>query len=242
MLEYQNISQSFSGSPALHEVSLKVFKGKTNVLIGSSGCGKSTMLRLGLGLLFPQNGTVLFNNEPLTIDYAPQARLKMGYVIQSGGLFPHLTARENISLQSSWLKWSVKRIDARISDLIELTRFPLAGLDKYPSELSGGQRQRVSLMRALMPDPELLLLDEALGALDPIIRSDLQNDLKQIFIHLHKTVLMVTHDMGEAAFFGDHIILMREGQIIQDGTLDDLVNRPQDPFVTKFINAQRSQL
>ena len=242
MLEYQNISQSFSGSMALYDVSLKVYKGKTNVLIGSSGCGKSTMLRLGLGLLFPQNGTVLFNNEPLTAEYAAQARLKMGYVIQSGGLFPHLTARENISLQSSWLKWSEKRIDARISDLIELTRFPLAGLDKYPSELSGGQRQRVSLMRALMPDPELLLLDEALGALDPLIRSDLQDDLKQIFIQLNKTVLMVTHDMSEAAFIGDHIILMREGQVIQDGTLDDLVNRPQDPFVTKFINAQRSQL
>ena len=242
MLEYQNISQSFSGSLALHDVSMRVYKGKTNVLIGSSGCGKSTILRLGLGLLFPQNGTVLFNKELLTAEYAAQARLKMGYVIQSGGLFPHLTARENISLQSSWLKWSEKRIDARISDLIELTRFPLAGLDKYPSELSGGQRQRVSLMRALMPDPELLLLDEALGALDPLIRSDLQNDLKQIFIQLNKTVLMVTHDMGEAAFFGDHIILMREGQIIQDGTLDDLVNRPQDPFVTKFINAQRSQL
>ena len=134
------------------------------------------------------------------------------------------------------------RIQKRVAELAELTHFPLAGLDRFPTQLSGGQQQRVSLMRALMLDPDLLLMDEPLGALDPMIRAELQNELKDIFATLGKTVVIVTHDMGEAAFFADTILLMREGEVVQRGTYQDLLTNPTDPFVTQFINAQRSAL
>jgi osmoprotectant transport system ATP-binding protein len=166
----------------------------------------------------------------------------MGYVIQEGGLFPHLTTRENITLMASYLGWPQPRIKDRVAQLTELTRFPEDGLGRYPAQLSGGQRQRVSLMRALMLDPELLLMDEPLGALDPLIRADLQEELRAIFRKLSKTVLMVTHDLGEAAYLGDTIVLMRKGEIVQQGVLGDLVRSPADPFVTRFVNAQRGPL
>ena len=166
----------------------------------------------------------------------------MGYVIQEGGLFPHLSAGDNVTLMARYLKWDTHRIENRLHELAEIARFPVDGLSRFPAQLSGGQRQRVSLMRALMLDPDVLLLDEPLGALDPMIRADLQTDLKRIFQSLKKTVLLVTHDMGEAAFFSDLIILLRDGEIVQAGTLDEFFETPADPFVTHFINAQRSPL
>jgi len=166
----------------------------------------------------------------------------MGYVIQEGGLFPHLTARENVILMACHLKWNHQRIEDRLYFLTELTRFPHSGLDRYPVQLSGGQRQRVSLMRALMLEPDLLLLDEPLAALDPMIRADLQADLKEIFTQLNSTVVLVTHDMSEACYFGDEIVLLRAGAIVQTGTPDELIHAPSDPFVTKFIKAQRNLL
>jgi len=169
-------------------------------------------------------------------------RKKMGYVIQDGGLFPHLTARDNVTLMARYLKWDRGSIAQRLRELTDITRFPADGLDRFPAQLSGGERQRVSLMRALMLDPDVLLMDEPLGALDPMIRRELQTDLKRIFHTLKKTVVLVTHDLGEAAFFGDVIVLLREGRIVQQGTLDDLLDSPAEPFVTHFINAQRSPL
>ena len=137
------------------------------------------------------------------------------------------------------LHWEPARIRTRLAELAELTRLPIDLLDRYPAQLSGGQRQRVGLMRALMLDPEVLLMDEPLGALDPIIRSQLQADLKEIFQRLRKTVLLVTHDMGEAAYLGDEIALMRDGHILQRGTFRNLLDHPADPFITEFIRAQR---
>ena len=166
----------------------------------------------------------------------------MGYVIQEGGLFPHLTAYQNISLMANYLGWSEDRVANRVTELAQLTQFPPEGLNRFPSQLSGGQRQRVSLMRALALDPALLLLDEPLGALDPMIRSGLQTDLKHIFQSLGKTVVIVTHDIGEAGFLGDSIVLLRDGQIVQQGILTELVHSPAEPFVTQFINAQRSPI
>src|SRR5262249_50180336 len=211
---------------------------RTTVLLGQSGSGKSTLLRLMLGLLRPDAGTVSFDGEPVR----PELRLRMGYVVQDGGLFPHLTARGNVALVARYLGWDAARIAKRRRELSELTQFPAGGLDRYPVQLSGGQRQRVGLMRALMLDPDVLLLDEPLGALDPIIRSDLQTDLRRIFQALGKTVLFVTHDLGEAGFLGDHLVLLRDGRIVQEGTLAEFADRPADPFVTRFINAQRSPL
>jgi osmoprotectant transport system ATP-binding protein len=143
---------------------------------------------------------------------------------------------------ADYLKWDSGKIKSRLLELLDLAQFSDRRLDDFPLQISGGQRQRVSLMRALMLDPDVLLLDEPLGALDPMVRSKLQSDLKQIFQSLGKTVIMVTHDMGEAAFFGDIIILMREGRVIQQGTMLDFIESPGEPFVTDFINAQRSPL
>ena len=170
---------------------------------------------------------------------ARAVRLRTGYVIQDGGLFPHLTARGNVTLLARHLGWDRPRIEARVAELAELTRFPADGLDRHPRQLSGGQRQRVGLMRALMLDPAALLLDEPLGALDPLVRADLQTELRDIFRSLGKTVVLVTHDLGEATFFADRVVLLRDGRVVQEGSPADLWHRPADPFVTRFVQAQR---
>jgi osmoprotectant transport system ATP-binding protein len=242
MIELNNISKTYGQTRALQSVTLTFRAGETTVLIGPSGCGKSTLLRLIIGLAAPDSGTIMFSGTPVSLKTVFSLRRKMGYVIQEGGLFLHLTARQNITVMALYLKWNAARIGKRLDELLELTQFPRDGLERFPVQLSGGQQQRVSLMRALMLDPDVLLLDEPLGALDPMIRADLQSELKDIFHALKKTVILVTHDMGEAGFFGDEIVLFREGKIIQKGTLEDLVLTPADPFVTQFINAQRSPL
>jgi osmoprotectant transport system ATP-binding protein len=163
-------------------------------------------------------------------------------VIQDGGLFPHLTARGNVSLLARYLGWDSGRINSRLAELAELTHFPSEALDRFPAQLSGGQKQRVSLMRALFLDPEVILLDEPLGALDPMVRAELQTDLRSIFRSLGTTVVMVTHDLAEAAWFGHKILLLRDGRIVQRGTINELVEKPAEPFVTQFVSAQRKIL
>lgn len=242
MFEVAGVSKTFGDLQALHKVDLSVQAKQTTVLIGPSGCGKSTLIRLMVGLIWPDEGTVTYEGQVLTPANVLSLRHKMGYVIQEGGLFPHLTARKNVALMANYLGWAEDRIDSRIETLATLTHFPADGLDRFPGELSGGQRQRVGLMRALMLDPDVLLLDEPLGALDPMIRADLQSDLRSIFQTLGKTVVMVTHDMGEAGFFGDQIVLMREGKIVQIGSLKNLMQNPAHEFVTQFIHAQRNPL
>ncbi|MCE2433028.1 MAG: ATP-binding cassette domain-containing protein [Candidatus Latescibacteria bacterium] len=242
MFEVTGVSKTFGDLQALREVDLSVQAEQTTVLIGPSGCGKSTMIRLMVGLVWPDEGTVTYKGQMLTPANVLSLRQKMGYVIQEGGLFPHLTARKNVALMANYLGWAEGRIDSRIETLATLTHFPADGLDRFPGELSGGQQQRVGLMRALMLDPDVLLLDEPLGALDPMIRADLQSDLRSIFQTLGKTVVMVTHDMGEAGFFGDQIVLMREGEIVQIGSLKNLMQSPAHKFVTQFIHAQRRPL
>ncbi len=242
MLRLSNVSKSFQDDVALQELSLEFPAGGTTVLIGPSGCGKSTLLRIIVGLVTPDTGRVEFDGREFHAETILRERRALGYVIQEGGLFPHLTARSNVTLAAETWGWTRDRMATRVEELCALTHMPSELMSRYPIQLSGGERQRVSLMRALMLDPELLLLDEPLGALDPMIRADLQQDLREIFRSLEKTVVMVTHDMGEAAFFGDSIVIMRAGRVVQSGSLQDLVKRPSDPFVTKFISAQRSPL
>ena len=242
MLQLASISKRFQEETALRDVSLELPSGRTTVLIGPSGCGKSTLLRIIVGLVTPDSGTVELDGRVMHPEKMLEERRAMGYVIQEGGLFPHLTARGNVTLAAETQGWGREQMAERVRELCELTHMPAELMSRYPIQLSGGQRQRVSLMRALMLDPALLLLDEPLGALDPMIRADLQQDLREIFRSLGKTVVMVTHDMGEAAFFGDRIVMMREGSVVQEGTLDDLTTRPSDEFVTRFISAQRSPL
>ena len=242
MINLVNISKKYHKSYAVNSINLTIESGKTTVLIGPSGCGKSTILRTIIGLISPDSGEVSIEGEKLESANLNLVRRKMGYVIQEGGLFPNLSARENVSLMASYLGWDKERIEKRTEELCGLTKFPKDALSRYPLQISGGQRQRLSLMRALMLDPDMLLLDEPLGALDPLIRSELQEDLKEIFSTLGKTVVMVTHDIGEAAFFADKIVLIKDGEIVQQGSIHDLAKNPANPFVTRFINAQRNHL
>jgi len=240
LIELVGVSKRFGATAALHPTDLAFPPGLTTALIGPSGCGKSTLLRLIIALLKPDTGKVTFDDLEVTETSAQQVRRRVGYVIQEGGLFPHLTARTNVLLLSRHLGRPASQMKERLEELCALSRFPRKGLDRYPAELSGGQRQRVSLMRALMLSPEVLLLDEPLGALDPLVRSSLQKDLKEIFARLKQTAVLVTHDMGEAAYLADEIVLMNEGRIVQRGTVVDLRDHPASEFVSEFINAQRS--
>src|SRR6266404_739462 len=240
LVKLEDVSKRYGDAIALYPTNLLVESGKTTVLIGPSGCGKSTLLRLIIRLIEPDSGSIEFDGKPVTPDNINALRRRIGYVIQEGGLFPHLTARANVLLMARHIGKSEEETHNRLLELSELTRFSQDLLPRYPVELSGGQRQRVSLMRALMLSPELLLLDEPLGALDPLVRAALQQDLKEIFARLRQTALLVTHDLAEAAYLGDEIVLVNEGRIVQQGSLADLREQPAEPFVLEFINAQRS--
>ncbi len=242
VFELKGVSKVYNSRQALYSIDLVIPSERTTVIIGPSGSGKSTILRLMIGLIRQDAGRVLFQGTEVTSSNIRDLRHRMGYVIQSSGLFPHLTARENIVVMAQYLGWEKVRTEERLQELVDLTQFPKDGLLRFPMQLSGGQRQRVALMRALMLNPDVLLLDEPLGALDPLIRSDLQNDLKQIFYRLGKSVVLVTHDIGEAGFLSDFVVLLSAGRIIQRGTIQEFVDTPADPFVTRFINAQRSPL
>ena len=240
LVQLVDVSKRYADAPALQPTNLSIEHGKTTVLIGPSGCGKSTLLRLIIRLIEPDSGIITFDGASMTRENIDTFRRRIGYVIQEGGLFPHLTARANILLLPRHLGKSEEELRPRLLELCALTRFPENLLPRYPVELSGGQRQRVSLMRALMLSPELLLLDEPLGALDPLVRAGLQKDLKEIFARLQQTALLVTHDLAEAAYLGDEIVLMNEGRIIQRGSIVDFRERPANEFVSEFINAQRA--
>jgi len=239
MFSLNNVSKSFGNLQVLKPTTVDFRTGESTVLIGPSGCGKSTLLRILVGLIDADAGTILFDGIPLTSQNIQQQRQRMGYVIQDGGLFPHLTARQNVGLLATHLGWNQNKVKARIEELAELTRLPRVALDRYPSQISGGQRQRVGIMRALMLDPAVMLLDEPMGALDPMVRFDLQEDLRKIFRTLGKTSIMVTHDMGEAAFFGDRVMMLGEGEVVQEGRLEELIQNPINEYVARFINAQR---
>jgi osmoprotectant transport system ATP-binding protein len=239
MIELEGVSKRFGAYAAVQDVDLAIARGRTHALIGPSGCGKSTLLRMIVGLVTPDAGRVVFDGQPLGPGTLAAVRRRLGYVIQEGGLFPHLTARDNATVMPRFLRWPADQTAARVAELAELTHLTPELLDRFPRQLSGGQRQRVSLMRALMLDPDVLLLDEPLGALDPLIRADLQDELREIFLTLGKTVVIVTHDLAEAGLLADRITLLRGGRIVQQGSLDELTGQPADPFVTRFVRAQR---
>jgi osmoprotectant transport system ATP-binding protein len=240
LVHFRAVSKLFGNDVAVSDVNFEIPRGQITALIGPSGCGKSTILRLIVGLIAPDTGEIKFDGEAIAPGTIMKIRRRLGYVIQDGGLFPHLTARRNLTLQSTLFGKNGNDIEKRIGELCALTKFPSNGLNRYPLELSGGQRQRVSLMRALMLSPELLLLDEPFAALDPLVRVNLQRDLKEICAQLRQTVLVVTHDLPEAAFLSEDIVLMNDGRIVQRGSIADLRARPANEFAREFINAQRS--
>jgi osmoprotectant transport system ATP-binding protein len=240
MLTLQNIYKSFDGKAVLTDVNLNVPKGATHALIGSSGSGKTTLLRITLGLIPFDKGYVKINDHALLSFTPVQWADRIGYVPQDGGLFPHINGFENVSLIAKLRGWNKQKIEIRVEELRKLVGLEAPMLARFPFELSGGQQQRVAIMRAAMMDPQVMLLDEPMAALDPLIRRSLQQELKSIFERLGKTVLLVTHDLGEAVFLAEQITLLHEGQIIQTGTYRALLQKPAAPFVTAFINAQRT--
>jgi osmoprotectant transport system ATP-binding protein len=240
MLKLEHIYKAFEGRIVLSDVSLEVPEGMTHALIGSSGSGKTTLLRLTLGLIPFDKGYVKINDQALLSFTPTEWADRIGYVPQEGGLFPHITGRQNVSLVPGLRNWAKSRIDARVEELRLLVNLEAQILDRFPHEMSGGQKQRVAIMRAAMMDPPVMLLDEPMAALDPLIRRSLQQELKSIFQRLGKTVLLVTHDLGEAVFLAECITLLHEGRVVQTGSYRQLLLQPADPFVTLFINAQRT--
>lgn len=239
MLELVGVSKRYDETWVVRNVSLAFETGQCHVLLGPSGCGKSTILRMIVGLISADEGAIAFAGEKITQATLAHLRLKMGYVIQMDALFPHFTAEQNATIVAKKLKWPKAKVASRLRELCEITHFPARLLSQYPVQLSGGEKQRVSLIRALMLNPEILFLDEPLGALDPLTRASLQTQLRDLFHFLKKTVVLVTHDIAEASYFGDSITLMREGQVVQTGPMRELIEHPADPFVSEFLTAQR---
>jgi osmoprotectant transport system ATP-binding protein len=238
MLEMHGVSKGFGGATVVQPLNLAIAAGEVVVLLGPSGCGKTTILRMVAGLVSPSTGQIVVDSQPLDAQSVGNVRRKLGYVIQEGGLFPHLTGKQNVTLMARHELWPSARIEERLAELLDMTQFPRAALDRYPNELSGGQRQRLSLMRALFLSPGILLLDEPLGALDPLIRAGLQRDLKQVFERTGATVLLVTHDLVEADRFADRVCLMHAGRIVQQGSLSEIMDNPADEFVRDFVSSQ----
>jgi osmoprotectant transport system ATP-binding protein len=240
MLELQHISKTFEDRTVLTDVNLLVPKGATHALIGSSGSGKTTLLRITLGLIPFDEGYVKINDQALLSFTQVEWADRIGYVPQDGGLFPHISGLNNVALIAKLRGWRRARIDDRVEELRKVVDLDPEILSRFPREMSGGQKQRVSIMRAAMMDPAVMLLDEPMAALDPLIRRSLQQELKSIFQRLGKTVLLVTHDLGEAVYLAEQMTMLHEGRVVQSGTPRDLLLHPANAFVSQFINAQRT--
>lgn len=236
MIELSHVSKYFGSDAAVDDITLRVAKGKFCALVGTSGCGKSTTLRMINRLIEHSEGDILLDGQPIQSYNAVKLRRRIGYVIQSTGLFPHWTVARNIGLVPRLLKWPREQITARVEELMGVFGLPISEFaHKYPHQLSGGQAQRVGVARALAANPDILLMDEPFGALDPITREKLQDELAKLQARLHKTVVFVTHDMDEALKLADHLVVMRDGRIIQQGTPLSLLQHPQDPFVDALL-------
>lgn len=236
MIELSHVSKRFAQAAAVDDISLRVAKGTFCALVGTSGCGKSTTLRMINRLIEHSDGEIRLDGQ--TIDsYDPvNLRRRIGYVIQSTGLFPHWSVARNIGLVPRLLKWSNDEVQHRVEELMNLLGLSMDEFaHKYPHQLSGGQAQRVGVARALAADPDILLMDEPFGALDPITREKLQDELAKLQARMHKTVVFVTHDMDEALKLADHLVVMREGRIVQQGTPLALLQQPDDPFVESLL-------
>lgn len=236
MIQLSNVSKLFGEDMAVNDISLFVPKGKFCALVGTSGCGKSTTLRMINRLIEQSKGDIVLDGQAIE-EYDPEKlRRRIGYVIQHTGLFPHWNVARNIGLVPRLLKWSAPDIQSRVEELMSLLGLPVGEFaHKYPHQLSGGQAQRVGVARALAADPDILLMDEPFGALDPITRDKLQDELAKLQARLHKTVVFVTHDMDEALKLADHLVVMREGRIVQQGSPLALLQHPADAFVDSML-------
>ncbi|RDC64269.1 ABC transporter ATP-binding protein [Adhaeribacter pallidiroseus] len=242
MIELKQVSKTYGSVKAVQDISFTVAEGETLILLGTSGCGKTTVLRMLNKLIEPTSGTIFLKNQPLSAIPAEQLRRGMGYVLQHTGLFPHYTIAENMAIVPRLLRWNSRQIQERTMELIQKLHLSAEHLTQYPDQLSGGQKQRVGIARALMADPPVLLLDEPFGALDPITRTHIRQEFLQLDELKRKTVVMVTHDISEAFELGDRICLMQQGRIEQIGTPEELILKPKSDFVASFLSEQRLPL
>lgn len=237
MIRVRGASKRFGTLAAVDGAELEVRKGELAVLIGPSGCGKSTLLRLINRLVEADEGQILVDGRDTRAVRPETLRRSIGYVIQNVGLFPHLTVGENIATVPRLHRWERARIDARVAELLELMGLEVDYRDKYPAELSGGEAQRVGVARALAADPQLLLMDEPFGSVDPLNRVRLQAEFRRIQRRLAKTVLFVTHDVEEAVRLADSIAVMKAGRIVQQASPAELSRAPAGPFVREFLGS-----
>jgi osmoprotectant transport system ATP-binding protein len=228
------------GSAAVENLNFEVSPGEICVLIGPSGCGKTTALKMVNRLIAITEGDVTIDGRSVRELELAQLRRGIGYVFQQIGLFPHMTVENNIGTVPRLLGWSKDRIQRRAGELLELVGLdPSSDLRRYPGEFSGGQQQRIGVARAMAADPPIMLMDEPFGAIDPIARDRLQNDFLRLHRQIPKTIIFVTHDIDEALKMGDRIAIMRDGQLVQMSTADDLLAKPANEFVAQFVGADR---
>lgn len=239
MIELNKVSKHYDGTIAVDSVDLSIKQGDFCVLVGTSGCGKSTTLRMINRLISHTKGQIMIEGQEI-MSFDPQSlRRRIGYAIQNTGLFPHWDVARNIGTVPKLLGWPKHKIQARIEELLELLNLPYSSFaHKYPSELSGGQAQRVGVARALAGDPDILLMDEPFGALDPITRESLQQELLRIQQQIHKTIVFVTHDMDEALKLANHIVVMDQGRIVQQATPYELLLNPANSFVSQLLGGE----
>jgi osmoprotectant transport system ATP-binding protein len=240
MLKFDHVSKVYKGGKrAVNNLTLEFQQGEFICFIGPSGCGKTTTMKMINRLIEPSEGGIYINGENIMDKDPVQLRREIGYVIQQIGLFPHMTIQENISLVLKLLKWPEEKRRARALELLDLVDLTPDYLEKYPHELSGGQQQRIGVLRALAADQSLILMDEPFGALDPITRDSLQEEFKKLQKKLGKTIVFVTHDMDEALKLADRIVIMRDGELVQCDTPDEILRNPADEFVEEFIGKDR---
>lgn len=240
MIEFRNISKSYQSAKVLKDVSLTIDGGNLTVIIGVSGCGKTTMLKMINRLIRPTSGDIFIDGENIAGKDVITLRRGIGYVIQQTGLFPHMTVRENIEIIPRLSRTDLEKIKRKTLDLMDMVGMdPAVYLDRYPTELSGGQQQRIGVARAFATDPEIILMDEPFSALDPITRSQLQDELAALQEKLKKTIVFVTHDMDEAVKIADRICIMNDGRVLQHGTPEEILKNPCSDFVADFVGKNR---
>jgi len=241
VITFESVSKSFpDGTTAVDDLDLEIRKGEVTVLVGPSGCGKTTTLRMVNRMIEASSGRIVVDGQDVEQIDPPQLRRRIGYVIQQIGLFPHRTIGENIATVPELVGWDKRRTKARIDELLQLVGLPVEVVDRYPHQLSGGQRQRVGVARALAVDPPIMLMDEPFGAVDPIVRSRLQDEFLRLQQEVQKTIVFVTHDIDEAIKMGDRIAILQQGGVLaQYDPPADLLAEPASDFVADFLGAER---
>ena len=240
MIELTNVTKKFGNMTAVNNLSLHIEKGSLTMFIGPSGCGKTTTLRMINRLTSFDKGSIMVNNASINDINPVELRRNIGYVIQEIGLFPHFTVFENIAIVPRLLKWEQKKIEQRIEEILELVTLNQSFAQKYPLQLSGGEKQRVGLARALAAEPEILLMDEPFGAIDPINRLKLQDSFLEIQEEIKKTIVFVTHDINEAIKLGDKIAIINEGNLIQYDNVSKILSDPANEFVENLLGQDRN--